>query len=293
MRSRAPLWAAIVTFAVVTAVVGTTLRLRGDVGAASVRAGEPAPVASQVVQLRFDEAYGRVEVALRNVGSEPVVVRRLRLRVDGFTGAGWLAKNSPVPAGQVVNLPTGYGKPRCPATGAPAPGGIRVDVRLVVGSDPTVRAVRSTPTASRPLLTRILRSLCAEQRLQSEVTLALGPRWRTEGSGDATRLHTTLEARLAPGAPPRDLTQVAGTVLYDIHAETATGPPYARLDQQHPAASVPVVLSQARCTGHAKGEVKKPYEFLVWLGDPGTGGTAVVLALTAAEKQRLRAVCAF
>jgi hypothetical protein len=291
---QAPLWAAVVTFVVVTGVVAGVLRLRADPSpgdAAARPAAESSGLSVQVVQLRRDEVLGRVELAVLNGGEADVVVDRLRLTADGFTGGGWVPRKSPVPAGQVVNLPTPYGDPRCPSQGTARLGGVSVDLRVHSAADPASRTVTVTPTRSRALLTRVLRSLCLAQRLSREVTLSLGDVWRPEGSGADIRLHTTLDALLTSGTPPRDLTQVAGSVIYDLAAETPATP-YARLDAAHPTASVPVVIRAARCTAHAKGETKQPYRFLVWLGAPGTEGQAVELPVRVSDQVHLRAVCA-
>ncbi|MGZ4592692.1 MAG: hypothetical protein ACXV3C_02420 [Actinomycetes bacterium] len=286
---QAPLWAAVVSFLVVTAVVAGVLHLR-DGSTAGGAALDAPRVSVQVVQLRRDEVIGRVELAVSNDGTGAVVIDRLRLRSGGFTGGGWVPKSSPVPAGQVVDLPTPYGDARCPSQGQPRLGRVSVDLRLHAADDPRPRSVTLTPTRSRVLLTRILRSLCVTERLTSEVALSFGPRWSAEGTGDAASLHTTLEAVLTPGSPPRDVTQVSGSVIYAMAAETSATP-FARLDAAHPRASIPVVVRAARCTAHAKGETKQPYKFLVWLGPPGTPGQAVELPVSAADQERLRAVC--
>ena len=88
---------------------------------ADAEPGAPA-LAAQVVQLRRDEVLKRVEVALENTGRETVVVESLRLRVPGFRAAGAVPKDSPVPPGQVVDLPTPYGEVRCPSSGEPRVG---------------------------------------------------------------------------------------------------------------------------------------------------------------------------
>jgi hypothetical protein len=287
---QAPLWAAIVTFVVVTMVVAGALGLRDDATTNGGAALDAPPVSVQVLQLRGDEVFDRLQVAVRNKGTSDLVVDRLRLRIEGFTGVGWVSKDSPVPAGQVVNLTTLYGDARCPAQGQVRVGQMAVELRMHTAADPRSRSVTVTPTHSRPQLTRILRSLCLEDRLHRQVTLSFGPRWQADGSGDTRRLHTTIEAALTPGAPPRDITQVGGSVIYALAAET-TATPYARLDAAHPAASVPVVVQAAVCTGHSKGETKQPYRFLVWLGDPGAQGLAVELPVRASDKAALRAVC--
>jgi hypothetical protein len=288
---QAPLWAAVATFVVVTAVVAGVLQLRDGSPPDATAVAEQAGLSVQVVQLRRDLVLGRVELAVHNDGSSTIVVDKLRLTVGGFTGGGWVPKNSPVPAGQLVDLPTPYGDPRCPSAGEARLGDVAVDLQVHSAEDPTPRTATVTPTGSRALLTRILRALCLAERLSSEVKLSFGDVWRATGSGEDIRLHTTLEAALTPGAPARDLTQFAGSVIYDLAAE-ASAPPYARLDTARPSATVPVVFRAARCTGHAKGETKQPYRFLMWLGDPGTEGLPLELPVRASDKEHLRVLCA-
>jgi hypothetical protein len=52
-------------------------------------------------------------------------------------------------------------------------------------------------------------------------------------------------------------------------------------------------VSLARCDGHARGEVKQPYAFLVWLARPGGPQQAVTPTVTDADKAAFRAVCPF
>lgn len=292
LRRWTPAAAAVATFAVVVAVVATVLHLRDDVGTAPVAAA-PAPLSAQVVQLRRDEVAHRVEVALTATGGATVQVEALRLRSDGFTGAGWVRLDYPLSPNGPVDFITGYGSTRCPAGRAPRLGPVRVDVRWYTDADPTRRTDVLVPRDSRALLTRILRTDCRLKRLAAQVRLAFGRSWRAEGAGADLVLHTSIEASLAPGAPPRDLTQVSGSVLYGMKPEAAAPAPLASLDAAHPRAAVPVVVSQARCTGHAKGETKQPYLFLAWVGAPGTAGTALEVPVSAADRTRLRAVCAF
>jgi len=49
----------------------------------------------------------------------------------------------------------------------------------------------------------------------------------------------------------------------------------------------------ARCDGHTIGEIKKPYEFLVWVGAPGGTPVAVTPQVDVPTKDALREVCAF
>jgi hypothetical protein len=54
-----------------------------------------------------------------------------------------------------------------------------------------------------------------------------------------------------------------------------------------------VVAYTARCSGHAIGEIKQPYEFLVWVSTPGGGELAVTLTVAERTKLALRQICAF
>ena len=116
--------------------------------------------------------------------------------------------------------------------------------------------------------------------------------WRREGTGATTVVHGTLEARLTTDQP-RTISQVAGTVLYHFEPEPDAPAPLALLTPERPAASVPVRVRLARCDGHARGEVKKPFEFRVWLGPPGGEQRAISPQVRAADIEAFRAVCPF
>jgi hypothetical protein len=295
-RHWAPAAAALATFAVVAAVLGVVLAA-SDGQDAGVTA-RSVPLSARVVQLRRDEVAQRVEVALTNEAGGTLQVERLRLSAGGFTGGGWVRLDYPLHGAGPTNFISPYGETRCPPSGTPQLGRVRVEVQWHTDADATRRTAVLTPVASRGLLSRILRADCLQKHLSDQVHLAFGPSWRTTGAGADIALHTTIDATLSPGAPRRDLTQVGGSVLYGLAPEPGPDPatppvPLAALSAGQPTASVPVVVTQARCTPHAKGEVKQPYLFLVWVGDPGTGGTAIPVPVTDADKGRLRAVCAF
>ena len=56
---------------------------------------------------------------MENAGRSDIVVERLQLTVKGFGPRPAVPKDSPVPAGQIVNLPFTYGPPRCGPDGTP------------------------------------------------------------------------------------------------------------------------------------------------------------------------------
>ena len=100
----------------VTAVALTLLSTGCGSGVTAV---EPAPrLAADVVQQRGDDVRQRVDVAMTNRSDELVTIESIDLRVPGYTGAGTQLKDSPIPAGQQVNLRTPYGKVSCNSEGA-------------------------------------------------------------------------------------------------------------------------------------------------------------------------------
>ena len=67
--------------------------------------------------------------------------------------------------------------------------------------------------------------------------------------------------------------------------------PLAHLTPAAPRADVPVLLRQARCDGHARGEIKKPYDFLVWVGPADGEQPAVNPAIADRDAAAFEAVC--
>ncbi|MGH8969369.1 MAG: hypothetical protein ACRDV1_05420 [Actinomycetes bacterium] len=274
---------------VVAGVVSLGAAEGGPAGTRSYGEEQPA-LSAQVIQERRDAVLRRFSVAVENLETRPIVVTRLRLVVPGFDSPGPIAKDSPIPPGQVVNLPWSYGRPRCPPGEAtPEAGTPRVALRVRVGTDEPAE-VRLVPTIRDGVIGRTLQGECLARRIRREVSLTFGP-WRVAGSGDDVRLRGTLEVRLRDPRRARAVTQVAGSVIYDLAPDGPSRAPLARVDASAPAASVPVVVTQARCDGHAVGEVKKPYAFLVWLAEPGGPEQAASIEVSAEDEARFQAVC--
>lgn len=269
-------------------------------GCASAPAGEPASgaqeaattrLAAEVVQLRRDEVLERVAVAVRLLEGPPVVVESVDLQVPGYAGVGPVAKDSPVREGVVVNLPTPYGQVECGPDFLPEVGSPLVDLRVRPEAGGAARTVTLRPADPDGLLGRIAGSTCTTERLAGEVELAFGPRWRMASSDGRPVVRGTLTATLL-GAEPRRLTQVAGTVIYDL--DTVNEPvadDLATLTPDRPRAEIPVEVASARCDGHAIGEVKKPYAFLVWVAVPGGEERALTPAVDERSRAAFDRVC--
>jgi hypothetical protein len=166
-------------------------------------------------------------------------------------------------------------------------------VRVHSESDPTSRREVLRPRDPDRLLSRVAASTCQSQRLLREVELSFGPDWRLVGSGKDRYLRGRLDARLTIDQP-RDVTQLRGTVIFDLlpdPPERADHPPLVHLTPDRPTASIPIRLTRARCTGHARGEVKRPYEFLVWLAPPGGEELAVTPPVSDSARVVFERVC--
>jgi hypothetical protein len=252
-------------------------------------------MAAQIVQLRRDQVLERVQVAVTNRGSEPVVVERLRLAVEGYRSPAAVRKDSPIPAGQVVNLPWTHGSVRCSSDGKPAVGAATVTLQVRRESATEATTVRLTPRDPDRLLERIAERACTVERIMREVDLRFGDTWRAEQTRDGVVLHGELLARLSTDEP-RIVTQVAGAIMYGLRPDESAGPisdPLARLTPGRPSASIPVLAYAARCDPHTIGEIKKPFEFLVWVGEPGAEPVAVTPQVAQPTKDALRLACAF
>jgi hypothetical protein len=267
-----------------------------DGGEAARRPAPRPDLTAEVVQLRRDQVLERIEIALRNDGPQDVVVRRLRVRIEGFAAPPAQPKDSPVRAGLVVNLPWAYGDVRCgPGLATPTVGRPVVRLRVAVGDSARARPVTLRAADPDRLLTRIAAHTCAVRRAGRDVELAFADDWRLDRRPDRDVLHGTLRATLRAGEP-REVSQVAGAIMYGLEADPAAGAaaePLATLTPDRPVADIPVLAYAARCDGHTIGEIKKPYEFLVWVGEPGAEPLAVTPRVGPATKAALRQVCAF
>jgi hypothetical protein len=250
---------------------------------------------AEIDQLRADQVADRVQVGLVNRGDETVVVDSLHVRIPGFRSPKAVPKDSPVFPRVPVNLRWSYGEVACGTDAAPAVGSPVVTLRAHTKGDPTRRTVRLTATDPQGVLQRIADRACAVERVTRDVALDFEDIWRPERAPDGVVLHGRLTARLR-GDAPREITEVRGAILYGLRPDESAGPvpsPLAVLTSERREASIPVAAYAARCDGHTIGEIKKPYEFLVWVAAPGEEPVAVTPAVGQPTKDALRLACSF
>lgn len=253
-------------------------------------------MSAEIVQLRRDQVLERVEVSLHNRSGEPVTVDQLRIDMPGFRSMPAVAKDSPIAAGLTVNLPWTYGDVRCRPDGAPDVRRATVHLRVHTGSRPEPVDVTLPGRDPEGLLQRIADRICLVERVDREVSLRFDDAWTLDRDQGRKVLRGTLLAHLKSDEP-RDVSEVAGAVMYGLVPDDSAGTapdPLASLTPGAPDARVPVMAYAARCDGHTKGEIKKPYDFLVWVGPPGDDEpVAVTPEVGDATKLALRQVCAF
>jgi hypothetical protein len=244
----------------------------------------------EIQQHRRDQVVDVVRVAVHNTGTTPLVVESYRAELPGFAGSAPVVDESRIGPGLVVTLPWAYGEISCPFDAALSASG-QVRLRVREGDAGTAREVALPAADPRGLLADIGRRACALEKLAGEVDLRFGDDWTLERSPSGDVVRGTLEARLLRG-PAKVVTDVRGAILYGLRAERPRQP-LAELTPDDPAASIPVVAYAARCDGHTIGEIKKPYEFLVWVGEGDGEPLATTPEVGAATKKALRRVCAF
>ena len=179
-----------------------------------------------------------------------------------------LARSGRQPAGAVLRV-------RGPADGPPAGRSAPGDpAESRQGDDPDVlerSGSRPVDADGIPDSDRGSR-LRGRARGRDAVDLRFDDQWRLEKTAEGDVLHGVLQARLLEGGP-RTISMVAGAVMYGPPAgHPMAGAVGLAEPRPIPEARIPVVAYMARCSGHAIGEIKQPYAFLVWVSEPGRRG---------------------
>jgi hypothetical protein len=252
--------------------------------------GDAVQLSVEIRQNRRDQVANRIQVAVHNGGSERVYVDQLAAELPRYSDQPPVTPDAQVESGQVVDLPWEYGEVRC--DGAPPDLAEQPSVTL------TVRVAQSppqlltlTPTDPHGLLRDIADRTCVVRQLLQDVDLRFADEWTLRREAGRDVLHGTLLATLRSNQP-REITDLRGAILYGLEPGDPAQP-LASLTAASPKASIPVIAFAARCDGHTIGEIKKPYEFLVWVGAPGEEPVAVTPEVTDTTKKALRRVCAF
>ena len=226
----------------------------------------PRGVHLSFIQQRIDEGTRRSQVRVINGNDRPV-----RVRSVGVDWAGYPLRlhrvDYDVPGQQIVDLR--YFLPRADCSVAAGRAPIH-GVAVTRG-----RTVRQPMAADgRRFLHRIWRTECTARRIARAVSVRYGDTWTPEGSGPRSMLHGTLVLTRGRGDEPIAVTQVEGSVLFDL--STAGNGVLASGAQR---AVVPIeVGTGGRCDPHARGQSTQTFLFRAFfmLGDSDPVGRLVV-----------------
>ncbi|MDR7321322.1 hypothetical protein [Catenuloplanes niger] len=256
------------------AVAATVVHVTAD----RTGVAEPAiPLGAELVQHRTDQVTRTVKIQLSNRGATPVRVVRAELRSPSFTGAGPIDTDTLVLTGDVrTDIRIGYGRGVCTGPARSLTAEPATAVLTVRDGDRTREVALPLPYAGE-LLTSLLRADCEQTEVARVATATLtGLAERPDGALDAVvRLTRT------GGTEPVRMTELRGSILYTL---TPVGE-RAGLAAGQATADIAVTIDSNRCDPHAVGEVKKPYEFPVWLavGDAPAVHTLIEVPAAAQE----------
>lgn len=258
----------------------------GSGDSAAPRLGPPPPgVTALATQTRPDEAAGdRFQVKVSNDGAVPVTVSGVQLRSPGFAPAPVTTREEVFPPGIAYDLPAPYGSPVCDRPVAP----LEVLLRLREGG--TTRDVVAPLAEDDGLMGRIHDTECRQRALARQVQVQLDPRLvPVPGtSGADLELGGVLHVRRGTTQEPVTVPSTRGNVLYDLLAPQLP----AVLAAGSASLDVPVQFGMTSCDQHLLAEVKKPYDFTVFVAVGTAGPLAVPLATDQAQRTRLQAFVA-
>lgn len=229
---------------------------------------------------RVDEAAGgRFQIKLTNTGSEPFTVVSTGLDSAGFTTVPQSARRTEFAPGARIDMPTPYGEVRCGPDEPPEPAYAALDILRPNGSTERVRVPMPSDYG---VLTRIHDQGCVARQLAEDVTVELTGLDEV-GQGAQQVVHGVL--RLTRAASPADIavTDIRGSVLYDVGPASGSGLPAILAADAH-TLDVPVEMSPASCDTHIIAETKKPFVFPLFLALDG--GEPIFSLIPVSEAQR-------
>ncbi|MDP9792203.1 hypothetical protein J2S43_000715 [Catenuloplanes nepalensis] len=254
-------------------------------GAAAACAAAPSdapeiPLGAELVQHRTDQVTRTVKIQLSNRGDAPIQVVRAELRSPSFTGAGPVDTDTLVMTGDVrTDIRIGYGRGVCAGPAGTLTAEPATAVLSVRDGDRKRKVELALPYPSE-LLNSLLRADCEQAEVARVATATLtGLAERPDGALDAVvRLTRT------GGTEPVRMTQLRGSILYTLTAAPRT------LAAGATTLDIPLTIDSNRCDPHAVGEVKKPYEFPIWLA---VGDAPAVYTLIEVPTEAQEALFAF
>ena len=242
-------------------------------------------------QYREDEIQGLISVKTSNESSSNVEFRDLRLEWPGITNNDPYVRSTTVSPGVSYDIRVVQGDAVCgdppSADGAPpADAAVAVGNASIDGAEPVLVAMPVEDP--QEILPKVYRRSCQDQRLTWAADLRFGDRWTssTTAAGEPAVLGT-IELDRRGSEEPLTITEINGSVLLRISAESPSAP-VAVLEPSQGAATVPILIEQSgNCAAHALAESKKTFIIPIGFAVGDDEPTAYVITFDDSTKQLL------
>ncbi len=257
-RSR---WLAVLVVVALVAAGAVMLLTPEDIEAPSptpsTQAAEAAPaMRAQAIVYRTDQAVGgRFQVKITNLDDETFEVVGVRLESDGFEPVPLTTKPVRYSPGERTDIVTPHGAARCTDGAAADPAFAVMDVRV---DDGEVQRHEVPLESIYDALDKLHERECDIAMVAAAVDVGLKSIEQIDGE-DGPILEADITFRRLETDEPIVVSDVRGSVLYLIFADALP----LELAPDDAEAALPVVISPARCDGHAIGESKQPFVFPV------------------------------
>jgi len=224
----------------------------------SVTALDGPPLSISLERSRLFAASRQFYLTFRSTGGAEVEVASAQLRSELFSpvapSEGVLVRSS----GDPISIPLAYGAAECGDNPSP-----ELVVRLDVDGEPA-----DVPLGeAAPAIMAVHESECATNEVRRQVDLRFGSEWKTV---DTARVAGTLTLDRRPGAEVV-LEKVATSVVFTVEVLS----PLPATDD------IDIVVTAARCDGHALTESKKTFTFFLTFTDDGGDPVLVELPVEA------------
>jgi hypothetical protein len=237
---------------VVLALLGTLVGALLVTGCSSSPAAprEAGPAAPRVrlsfIQQRIDEGTSRANLRLISREGRQLTVSGIGLDWEGYGGSFRRVYETTVAARQTLDLRMQMPSPSCGPAPAPAYG-------IVVLDGVTVRA--RIDASGEGYLHRMWQRACDQRAVSKAVSIRYAGPWRSVRAFGWDGVQGRMEVVRRSGSQAVTLTELTGSVLFDLHAEPVVLPPGAA------SASSPVVFVPGRCDAHGLSQSQQTFVF--------------------------------
>ncbi len=243
----------------------------------SAAASQTAELEFSLIQYRSDVATNDIQVKVRNMGDEPVVVTEVRFDSPSFVADAPVDKDARIAPGIAADLTVPLGEPVCDGTADDVTA--RVEVTLAGAAD----SISSDVDPGQ--LTELHVRGCQVTAVKSVVALDWPQPWTVVTDPGATPLGvSTLHIAVAAAAPgPVTVGPIRGTTLFSPATDQlpVTVAPGQSADPQ-------IALLAARCDPHAVAEDKVGYLLPVDVSVAGADQVVVKVTVDREDRQPLQ-----